>query len=89
MLDHQAAEGLAVYEDDPGRYLVRVGDGLGREATGGDKNAPVNLSAVQTARDDLTLLTTENGETNDVMVAINERMGFRPVEITAQLVKRL
>ena len=47
-----------------------------------------NLRAVQSARADLTLLTTENGETNDVMVAINERMGFRPVEVTAQFVKR-
>lgn len=49
----------------------------------------VNLRAVQSARADLTLLVTENGETNDAMVAINERMGFRPVEVTAQFVKRV
>ena len=49
----------------------------------------VNLRAVQAARDDLTLLVTENGETNDVMVAINERMGFEPVEVTAQFVKQV
>jgi GNAT superfamily N-acetyltransferase len=49
----------------------------------------VNLRAVQAARDGLTLLVTENGETNDAMVAINERMGFQPVEVTAQFVKRL
>jgi GNAT superfamily N-acetyltransferase len=49
----------------------------------------VNLRAVQAARDDLTLLVTENGETNDAMVAINERMGFQPVEVTAQFVKRV
>jgi GNAT superfamily N-acetyltransferase len=48
-----------------------------------------NLRAVQSARDDLTVVTTQNGETNDYMVAINERMGFRPVEVSAELVKRL
>ena len=49
----------------------------------------VNLRAVQAARDDLTLVTTENGETNDHMVSINERMGFRPIEVSAEFVKRL
>ncbi len=49
----------------------------------------VNLRAVQAARDDLTLVTTQNGETNDYMVSINERMGFRPIEVTAEFVKRL
>jgi GNAT superfamily N-acetyltransferase len=49
----------------------------------------LNLRAVQAAREDLTLLTTENGETNDYMVAINERMGFRPIEVSAEFVKRL
>jgi GNAT superfamily N-acetyltransferase len=49
----------------------------------------VNLRAVQAARDDLTLVITENGETNAYMVAINERMGFRPIEVTAEFVKRL
>ena len=48
----------------------------------------VNLRAVQAARDDLTLVTTQNGETNDHMVAINTRMGFRPIEIHAEFVKR-
>jgi len=49
----------------------------------------VNLRAVQAARDDLTLVTTQNGETNDHMVAINVRMGFRPIEVAAEFVKRL
>ena len=48
-----------------------------------------NLRAVQAARDDLTLVTTQNGETNDYMVSINERMGFEPIEVSAELVKRL
>ncbi len=49
----------------------------------------VNLRAVQAARDDLTLVTTQNAETNMYMVSINERMGFRPIEIAAEFVKRL
>jgi GNAT superfamily N-acetyltransferase len=49
----------------------------------------VNLRAVQSARDDLTLVTTQNAETNDYMVSINERMGFTPVEVSAEFVKRL
>lgn len=49
----------------------------------------VNLRAVQAARDDLTVVTTQNAETNGYMVAINERMGFRPIEVAAEFVKRL
>jgi GNAT superfamily N-acetyltransferase len=48
-----------------------------------------NLRAVQSFRDDLRLVTTQNAETNDYMVSINEKMGFRPVEVSAELVKRL
>ena len=49
----------------------------------------VNLRAVQAFRDDLTLVTTQNAETNDFMVSINEKIGFRPVEVAVELVKRL
>ncbi len=49
----------------------------------------VNLRAVQAARDDLTLVTTQNAETNGYMVSINERMGFAPVEVATELVKYL
>jgi GNAT superfamily N-acetyltransferase len=49
----------------------------------------VNLRAVQAARGDITLLTTQNAETNKYMVAINERMGFRPIEVAAEFVKHL
>ncbi|MEO6512751.1 MAG: GNAT family N-acetyltransferase [Nocardioides sp.] len=49
----------------------------------------VNLRAVQAARSDLTIVTTQNAETNAYMVNINERMGFRPVEVAAEFVKRL
>ena len=47
-----------------------------------------NLRAVQADRDDVTVVTTQNAETNDFMVAINERMGFVPVEVSAEFVKR-
>lgn len=49
----------------------------------------VNLRAVQTVRGDLTLVTTQNAETNDYMVSINEQIGFRPIEVAAEFVKRL
>jgi GNAT superfamily N-acetyltransferase len=49
----------------------------------------VNLRAAQAARDDLTLVVTQNAETNGYMVAINEQMGFYPVEVKADFVKRL
>jgi GNAT superfamily N-acetyltransferase len=49
----------------------------------------INLRAVQAFRDDLTLVTTQNAETNDYMVSINEKIGFRPVEVAVELVKRL
>ena len=49
----------------------------------------VNLRAVQAFRDDVTLVTTQNAETNGYMVAINERMGFRPIEVSAEFVKRV
>jgi GNAT superfamily N-acetyltransferase len=48
-----------------------------------------NLRAVQAARGDLTRVITQNGDTNDYMVAINERMGFRPIEVSAEFVKHL
>jgi GNAT superfamily N-acetyltransferase len=49
----------------------------------------VNLRAAQAARDDLTLVVTQNGETNDYMVSINKRMGFHPIEVSAEFIKRI
>lgn len=49
----------------------------------------VNLRAAQSARPDLTLVSTRNAETNAYMVAINDRLGFRPVEVAAEFVKRI
>jgi len=48
-----------------------------------------NLRAAQAARDDLTLVTTQNAETNGYMVSINERMGFAPVEVATEFFKKL
>jgi GNAT superfamily N-acetyltransferase len=48
-----------------------------------------NLRAAQASRDDFTLVTTQNAETNGFMVSINERMGFEPVEVAAEFVKKL
>jgi GNAT superfamily N-acetyltransferase len=49
----------------------------------------VNLRALQAARSDLTLVITQNAEANDHMVAINDLMGFYPVEVSAEFVKTL
>jgi GNAT superfamily N-acetyltransferase len=76
--------------DDP--VVFQWGTFVHREHRGhslGLATKAVNLRAVQAARDDVTLVTTQNAETNDYMVAINERMGFVPVECSAELVKRL
>ena len=68
--------GTFVHRDHRGRRL-----GLATKAA--------NLRAVQSFRDDLELVTTQNAETNDYMVSINEKMGFRPVEVSAEFVKHL
>lgn len=47
-----------------------------------------NLRAVQESHPGLLRVTTQNAETNTWMVAINELMGFRAVEVSAELVKR-
>jgi hypothetical protein len=72
--------------------LCEWGTSVHREHRGhklGLATKAVNLRAVQTARKDLTVVITQNGETNEFMVSINQRMGFRPVEVAAEFVKRL
>jgi hypothetical protein len=48
-----------------------------------------NLRAVQHDHPERTMVTTTNSAVNGPMVAINERMGFRPVDVTAEFIRRL
>ena len=48
-----------------------------------------NLRAVQRAHPDRRRVHTSNSEVNGPMVAINERIGFRPVEVNAEFLRRL
>ena len=48
-----------------------------------------NLRAVQKNHPERTLLHTSNSAMNGPMVAINERIGFRPVEVNAEFLRRL
>ena len=85
----QSTLGMSVMENTT---VFQYGTFVHREHRGhrlGLATKAVNLRAVQRARDDLTLVTTQNSEANAYMVAINERMGFRPIEVAAQFVKRI
>jgi len=48
-----------------------------------------NLRAVQQAHPQLTRVSTQNAETNAWMIAINEQLGYRPVEAAVELLRRL
>jgi GNAT superfamily N-acetyltransferase len=48
-----------------------------------------NLRAVQRLHPERTLVTTTNSPANAPMVAINELMGFRPVNVFAEFLRRL
>lgn len=48
-----------------------------------------NLRAVQQAHPERTLISTTNSPANAPMVAINELMGFRPVDVMAEFLRRL
>ena len=48
-----------------------------------------NLRVVQEAHPEMRRVVTQNAETNDWMVAINEEMGFEPVEATVEMIKRV
>ena len=45
--------------------------------------------ALQRAHPDRTVVFTSNSELNDNMVAINEKMGFRPVELFVEFQRKL
>ncbi len=48
-----------------------------------------NLRAAQESHPTMRRVVTQNAETNDWMVAINEQMGFEPVEASVEFIKRL
>jgi GNAT superfamily N-acetyltransferase len=48
-----------------------------------------NLRAVQAAFPERTLVSTTNSPVNGPMVAINELMGFRPVDVFAEFLRRV
>jgi GNAT superfamily N-acetyltransferase len=48
-----------------------------------------NLRVVQRAHPDRTLISTTNSPANAPMVAINELMGFRPVDVMNEFLRRL
>lgn len=48
-----------------------------------------NLRAAQRAHPERTLVHTSNSAANGPMVAINERIGYRPVEVNAEFLRRL
>jgi len=83
---------LAVPVESPSPVVFQWGTFVHREHRGrqlGLATKAANLRAAQAARDDLSLVTTQNAETNGYMVAINERLGFVPVEVSTEFVKRL
>ncbi|MCW2853846.1 MAG: Acetyltransferase family protein [Nocardioides sp.] len=48
-----------------------------------------NLRAVQERRPHIARVHTQNGETNQHMISINELVGFRPVEASVEFLRRM
>jgi hypothetical protein len=49
----------------------------------------VNLEALQRDRPDIAEVHTQNAETNQWMVSINERLGFEPVAVCPEFLREL
>ena len=82
---------LAVPVESTNTTVFQWGTFVHREHRGhalGLATKAVNLRAAQASRDDLSLVTTQNAETNGYMVSINEKMGFAPIEVATEFVKR-
>ncbi|MGD9959056.1 GNAT family N-acetyltransferase [Nocardioides sp.] len=82
---------LVMPEEDPGKVyqwgtLVRS-DHRGHRLGLAVKAA--NLRFLQSQRSDARLLSTYNAEVNAHMIAVNDRMGFQPVERLGEFQKRL
>lgn len=82
---------LVVPPEDPGNVyqFVTMVDRLHRGHRLGLAVKARNLRALQAAHPDRTRVITSNAETNGPMVDINERMGFRPVELLAEFQLRI
>ena len=48
-----------------------------------------NLREAQARHPQVRRVTTQNGETNDYMIGINEQLGFRPVEASVEWLRRV
>jgi GNAT superfamily N-acetyltransferase len=82
---------LVVPAEDPGNVyqFVTMVDRRHRGHRLGLAVKARNLRRLQTAHPDRSRVITCNAETNGPMVDINERMGFRPVELLAEFQLRL
>ena len=82
---------LVVPAHDPGR-VYQWGTLVARDHRGhrlGLATKAANLLWLQREQPDLTLLVTYNAEVNTHMIAVNEALGFRPVERLAEFQKQL
>ncbi|CUR57831.1 putative PE-PGRS family protein [metagenome] len=82
---------LVMPEEDPGK-VYQWGTLVRRDHRGHRLGLAVkaaNLRFLQSQRSDGRLLGTYNAEVNDHMIAVNEQMGFRPVERLGEFQKRL
>jgi GNAT superfamily N-acetyltransferase len=90
-------DGVAVAQSDlalqtEGDTAVQWGTFVHRRHRGHRLGAAVkvaNLRAVQRDRPDIRRVDTSNAETNQWMVAINERLGFRVIAVSPSFVRRL
>ena len=48
-----------------------------------------NLRRLQRDRPDITEVVTQNAEVNEQMIGINARLGFEPVALVPEFVRRL
>ncbi|MCD4534847.1 GNAT family N-acetyltransferase [Nocardioides sp. cx-169] len=87
-----AAQSTLVAPVEGSRYAYQWGTFVHREHRGHRLGLAVktaNLRAVQERHPHLERVTTQNGETNDHMISINELLGFRPVEASVEFVRRV
>lgn len=91
--DRQVAAQSTLAVPAPGRTDVsQWGTFVHREHRGrrlGLATKAANLRALQRAHPEMRRIVTQNAETNDHMVSINELMGFVPVEASTEMFRKL